>query len=299
MNLTLFSDVFEQGYIYNNLNGYESTEERDGYLHKSRIRTRDMYRYNGDGESINIKVITNISIPTLYCAISFYGENGDWINVGNECWFSTNTKMNINQSTCDITITSSIFSSNIRYFRISLARTLNTASSTDQLFPYNISYSEISSFEYWKMGVNGPIPSLAPNPVSSMQEPYPNVLWRISSNVYRGFPYNKLQNIDLNYKESMKKTYPYTLWRIRDNYNDGFPFTYLHKGIKYVEPLREYGEIELLDQVHVISDPHGLDDYFPVRKITIPLNKVEETDYILGKGYRTNKSSLSRIINKL
>lgn len=54
-------------------------------------------------------------------------------------------------------------------------------------------------------------------------------------------------------------------------------------------------DFKLLDMVRVISSPHGLDKVFPISKITIPLDKPEETSYVIGN---TEKLSLTSIINK-
>ena len=46
---------------------------------------------------------------------------------------------------------------------------------------------------------------------------------------------------------------------------------------------------ELLDLVHCISAPHGLDGWFPITKISIPIDHPENTTYYLG--YRTGAQS--------
>lgn len=46
---------------------------------------------------------------------------------------------------------------------------------------------------------------------------------------------------------------------------------------------------ELLDLVHCISAPHGLDGWFPITKISIPIDQPENTVYYLG--YRTGGQS--------
>lgn len=45
---------------------------------------------------------------------------------------------------------------------------------------------------------------------------------------------------------------------------------------------------EILDRVRAISGPHGLDHYFPVTKITIPLDSPENTTYSLGTDERVS-----------
>lgn len=42
------------------------------------------------------------------------------------------------------------------------------------------------------------------------------------------------------------------------------------------------GKINLLDRVRVVSTPHGLDRYFPVRKIELDLSDISQSKYTLG-----------------
>lgn len=62
--------------------------------------------------------------------------------------------------------------------------------------------------------------------------------------------------------------------------------------------------IKLLDEVRVVSQPHGLDRLFPVTKVIIPLGKPEETEYTMGTSVRTsltdiNNNTNSDILNKM
>ena len=51
--------------------------------------------------------------------------------------------------------------------------------------------------------------------------------------------------------------------------------------------------VNLLDQIRCVSAPHGMDRYFPVTKMTIPLDKPEETAYVLGSQARLSLTSAS------
>ena len=51
--------------------------------------------------------------------------------------------------------------------------------------------------------------------------------------------------------------------------------------------------INLLDRIRCVSVPHGMDRYFPVTKLEIPLDKPEETTYILGTEEKTSLTSAS------
>lgn len=62
--------------------------------------------------------------------------------------------------------------------------------------------------------------------------------------------------------------------------------------------------IKLLDEVRVVSKPHGLDRLFPVTKIMIPLNKLEDTEFTMGTSVRQTlteayNSANSEILNRI
>lgn len=62
--------------------------------------------------------------------------------------------------------------------------------------------------------------------------------------------------------------------------------------------------IKLLDEVRVISQPHGLDRLFPVTKVTIPLTQPENTTYTMGTSVRqslteVNNSTNAEILNRI
>lgn len=51
--------------------------------------------------------------------------------------------------------------------------------------------------------------------------------------------------------------------------------------------------IEFLDEVRVISRPHGLDRVFPVSKLEIPLDSPEQTQFKLGTSVKTSLTSVN------
>lgn len=51
--------------------------------------------------------------------------------------------------------------------------------------------------------------------------------------------------------------------------------------------------VKLLDQIRVISYPHGLDRLFPVTRLEIPLDSPEKTQFKLGDSVRSSLTSLS------
>ncbi len=55
--------------------------------------------------------------------------------------------------------------------------------------------------------------------------------------------------------------------------------------------------IKLLDKIRVISSPHGMDKYFPVRKIEIPLDSPENTTFELGDGIETTLTSVNNQVS--
>lgn len=58
-----------------------------------------------------------------------------------------------------------------------------------------------------------------------------------------------------------------------------------------------YEEVKLLDIIRVISPPHGLDRYFPVRKLTVPLDVPENTLFTMGNNVQTSLTGSSANAN--
>lgn len=57
-----------------------------------------------------------------------------------------------------------------------------------------------------------------------------------------------------------------------------------------------YEAVKLLDKIRVISRPHGMDRYFPVTKLEIPLDAPENTQFTLGDSVTP---SLTRVNNQI
>ena len=51
--------------------------------------------------------------------------------------------------------------------------------------------------------------------------------------------------------------------------------------------------VKLLDEIRVISRPHGLDRMFPVTKLDIPLDNPEQTQFTLGDAVKTSLTSVN------
>ena len=51
--------------------------------------------------------------------------------------------------------------------------------------------------------------------------------------------------------------------------------------------------VKLLDEIRVISRPHGLDRMFPVKKLDIPLDNPEQTQFTLGDVVKTSLTSVN------
>lgn len=51
--------------------------------------------------------------------------------------------------------------------------------------------------------------------------------------------------------------------------------------------------VKLLDEIRVISRPHGLDRMFPVKKLEIPLDNPEQTQFTLGDVVKTSLTSVN------
>ncbi len=66
----------------------------------------------------------------------------------------------------------------------------------------------------------------------------------------------------------------------------------------------EVEAVKLLDEIRVISRPHGLDKLFPVQKLEIPLDSPEQTQFTLGSMVRTsltgaNNQTSAAIMDKI
>lgn len=110
-----------------------------------------------------------------------------------------------------------------------------------------------------------------------MLEPFPLSYFRFSDgNIINGFEYFKIEG------NAMKQVYPKTYWRLKKYVNEGLPYNEMFPDIPYTEPVFRYDLIRLLDNVRVVSHPHGLDRTFPVTKMVIPLDKPEDTKYTLN-----------------
>lgn len=58
-----------------------------------------------------------------------------------------------------------------------------------------------------------------------------------------------------------------------------------------------YEAVKLLDEIRVISRPHGLDRMFPVTKLEIPLDNPEKTQFTLGISVQTSLTTVNNQIN--
>ncbi|NLW48003.1 MAG: hypothetical protein GXY86_11800, partial [Firmicutes bacterium] len=58
-----------------------------------------------------------------------------------------------------------------------------------------------------------------------------------------------------------------------------------------------YEAVKLLDELRVISKPHGMDRHFPVTKLEIPLDSPEKTQFKLGDSIKTSLTSVNNQTN--
>lgn len=59
----------------------------------------------------------------------------------------------------------------------------------------------------------------------------------------------------------------------------------------------EVEAVKILDEIRVISRPHGLDRMFPVKKLEIPLDSPEQTQFTLGDTVQTSLTSVNNQTN--
>lgn len=68
--------------------------------------------------------------------------------------------------------------------------------------------------------------------------------------------------------------------------------------LHYLSP--EIEEVKVGDRIHVVSKPHGVDRYFIVKKLEIPLDQPQNTKFQLGDSVKTNlATSLTAVNNKI
>jgi len=58
-----------------------------------------------------------------------------------------------------------------------------------------------------------------------------------------------------------------------------------------------YEAVKLLDELRVISKPHGMDRHFPVTKLEIPLDSPEKTQFKLGDSIKTSLTNINNQTN--
>lgn len=59
----------------------------------------------------------------------------------------------------------------------------------------------------------------------------------------------------------------------------------------------DYEAVKLLDEIQIISIPHGMDRYFPVTKLEIPLDQPENTQFTLGDDIKATLTSVNNATN--
>jgi len=65
--------------------------------------------------------------------------------------------------------------------------------------------------------------------------------------------------------------------------------------LHYLNP--DMPPVELLDEIRVVSRPHGMDRFFPVTKLEIPLDHPEDTLFTLGDRVQTNLTSVNNQVS--
>lgn len=165
-----------------------------------------------------------------------------------------------------ITITTS---SNCKYIRVTSSNLENNSSATAVL---DGNAPEPS----WIVGEDGyPTPNAeVEDQKYTFVEPLPKTLWHCSEVTMDIFP--ELPTT------ALVEPLPKSMWRCTKYVENGYPYHLLMPDLQYAEPTYKYECIRLLDNVRVISYPHGLNRLFPVTKMEIPLDKPENTTYTLN-----------------
>lgn len=88
---------------------------------------------------------------------------------------------------------------------------------------------------------------------------------------------------------------PTTMWQQNDEFNDGLPYMEMLPGLNFAEKAMKYDDLRLLDEVEVVSYPHGLDTYLPISKIEITPDNPFNSTYTIGY---TKKQLITKQVNK-
>lgn len=88
---------------------------------------------------------------------------------------------------------------------------------------------------------------------------------------------------------------PATMWQQNDEFNDGLPYMEMLPGLNFAEKTMKYDDLRLLDEVEVVSYPHGLDTYLPISKIEITPDNPFNSTYTIGY---TKKQLITKQVNK-
>lgn len=103
-----------------------------------------------------------------------------------------------------------------------------------------------------------------------------------------------IEGVSNDITEDLIRT-PNNIWQQNDDFNDGLPYMEILPGMEFDEYVPKYDELRLLDEVEVVSYPHGLDTYLPISKIEITPDNPFNSTYTIGY---TKKQLISKQVNK-
>lgn len=227
------------------------------YNSTSRLRTADYHNISFTPDSATLYASSSKSIQY---SIVGYDKNKNLLF--NLYWHDVGTTLDISSY------------NNLAYFKCCLKFTDNSTIYGNNVSDITITFDRSIP---WTIGEDG-YPTPADNetilPDYTFTKPLPRLLWHCSETTKDIF--NVLPN------KALSEPLPDGMWRITKYVENGYPYNNLMPDLQYAEPVYKYEAIRLLDNVRVVSYPHGLNRLFPVTKMEIPLDKPENTTYTLN-----------------
>lgn len=172
-----------------------------------------------------------------------------------------------------------------------------------EIKPEDIKSVTVDLFWGWKYVNNIPLPESKSNPLKEYKFPKePKWVWKSykqkdskNDKTRTMFGNGFSPKIEEKHQFPDKAKWP---WRYNSFVNGENPYNGFMLVAKKHIPSQKYKYINLLDKVHVYSQPHGLDRDFPVLKMSIPLNNPSDTKYTLNSTFEADLTSTTSEANE-
>lgn len=221
----------------------------------TRIRTATYHELNFVPEKVTLHATATKSLQYAIC-----GYDSSKNLIFNLYWHDVGTELDLSSY------------ENVMYFKCGIKFTENGTIYVEDVSDISVDFDGET---YWIVGEDGyPTVAGVEDQKNTFVKPLPKTLWHCSEVTMDIFP--ELPD------SALTEPLPKSMWRCTKYVESGYPYHLLMPDLQYAEPTYKYECIRLLDNVRVISYPHGLNRLFPVTKMEIPLDKPENTTYTLN-----------------